>query len=507
MSTTPANGNVRTVAPAALLSLAGVTKRFPGTLALDDVSLACAPGEVLALVGENGAGKSTLIKILAGAYAPSGGTIEFAGERLSGLTPARARELGISVIHQEFNLVPELSVVANLFLGRERRTRSGRLDAARMAVEAADALGRVGARVDPAARVRELSVAQQQLVEIARVLLHRARLVVMDEPTAVLSGGELEQLLAVVMTLREEGIGVLYVSHHLQEVFRVADRVAVLKDGRLVGTWATAELDHDSLIRQMIGRPMTTVFPPSTEPGADVVLSARQLSVGAKLQNVSFDLHRGEVLGVGGLVGSGRTTLGQALFGLLRPSGNVEIEGRARPRLRRAIARGMSFVPEDRKEAGLVMGKTARFNLVLPSLSSLARFGLLGRRPQATLARELAGRVELPVDALERDVALLSGGTQQKVVIGKWLARPPVVAILDEPTRGIDIGAKAEVYAHIRSLTARGVAVVLISSDLLELIGMSDRILVLHEGAVAGELGREEATEEAVIRLATGAAA
>jgi ABC-type sugar transport system ATPase subunit len=490
-----------------LLSLAGVTKHFPGTLALDDVSLACAPGEVLALVGENGAGKSTLVKILAGAYAPDAGTIDLAGERVAAFTPARAQRLGISVIHQEFNLVPDMSVVANLFLGRERLTRGRRLDVARMTEDAARALAHIGAKVDPRAKVRYLSVAQQQLVEIARSLLHRSRLVVMDEPTAVLTGEEFENLLGVVTKLRDQGIGIIYVSHHLHEVFRVADRIAVLKDGRLVGTWRAGELDHDGLIRQMIGREMTRMFPAPTTPGTDAVLRVRHLSVGAKLRDVSFDLCRGEVLGIGGLVGSGRTTLGQAIFGLIRSTGAVEVLGRPRSRLRRAIASGMIFVPEDRKEAGLVMGKTARFNLTLPNLGSLTHLGVLQPRHEATLARTLAERVELPTAGLERDVALLSGGNQQKVVIGKWLARPPVVAVLDEPTRGIDVGAKAEIYSHIRSLATRGVAVLMISSDLIELIGMCDRILVLKDGALAGELDRRAATEEAIIRLATGAAA
>lgn len=506
MTTTPASANTRST-PSTLLSLAGVTKHFPGTLALDDVSLACAPGEVLALVGENGAGKSTLVKILAGAYAPDAGTIGLAGEIAAALTPARAQRLGISVIHQEFNLLPDMSVVANLFLGRELLTRRRRLDVARMTEDAAEALARIGAKVDPQAKVRYLSVAQQQLVEIARSLLHRSRIVLMDEPTAVLTGEELENLLGVVTKLRDEGIGIIYVSHHLQEVFRVADRIAVLKDGRLVGTWRADELDHDSLIRQMIGREMTRMFPAPMPPGTDAVLRVQHLSVGMKLRDVSFDLYRGEVLGIGGLVGSGRTTLGQAIFGVIRSTGVVEVLGRPRSRLRRAIASGMSFVPEDRKEDGLVMGKSARFNLALPNLGLLTRLGVLQPREEATLARTLAERVELPTVVLERDVALLSGGNQQKVVIGKWLARPPVVAVLDEPTRGIDVGAKAEIYSHIRSLAARGVAVLMISSDLIELIGMCDRILVLKDGALAGELDRRAATEEAIIRLATGAAA
>lgn len=504
-SISPAAPNKRSDHPT-LLSLSGVTKRFSGTLALDDVSLTCAPGEVLALVGENGAGKSTIVKILAGSFPPDAGAIEFAGERVKALTPARAQRLGISVIHQEFNLVPDMSVVSNMFLGRERLTLGRRLDVARMTEDAAEALARVGAHFDPRAKVRSLSVAQQQLVEIARSLLHRARLVVMDEPTAVLTGEEFERLVTVVGRLRDEEIAVIYVSHHLHEVFRIADRIAVLKDGGLVGTWNAGELDHDSIVRKMIGREMRKMFPEPTEPGTDAVLRVRHLSVGSKLRDVNFELHRGEVLGIGGMVGSGRTTLGQAVFGLIPSSGTTELLGQPRSRLRRAIASGMCFVPEDRKEDGLVMGKSARFNLALPNLRSLSRLGFLQRLEELKLVSALAERVKLPASAIERDVALLSGGNQQKVVLAKWLARPPKVAILDEPTRGIDIGAKSEIYTHIRSLATWGTAVLLISSDLLELIGMCDRILVLKDGEIAGSLDRLSATEEAIVRLATGVA-
>lgn len=492
------------VAP--LLQLDNVSKRFPGVQALDSVSLTCYPGEVLALVGENGAGKSTLIKILAGAHQPDSGTITFGGDRIGAFAPAAARKLGISVIYQEFNLVPGMSVLQNMFLGQEVTTL-GRLDVAGMARLARAQLDKIGAHVDLRAPIAALSVAQQQQVEIARSLLGRSRLIVMDEPSAVLAGEELERLLRTVQTLRSQGLAVLFVSHRLSEVFRVADRVAVLKDGQLVGVWPAEELNHDELVRQMIGRPVSSVFPKSRHTPKEAVLRVRNLSTSGKLQGLTFDVRQGEIVGIGGLVGSGRTTLVRALFGEIRHTGTVELAGRPRPRIRQAIRAGVSLVPEDRKEAGLVLGKSVRFNLSLPNLSSLASGGLLRRASEDELVGNLARQVSLPEDHLNRDVSLLSGGTQQKVVLGKWLARPPTVAILDEPTRGIDIGAKTEIYEHIRALADAGVAVLVVTSDLIELLGLSDRILVLRDGRLTGELSQAEATEEAVMRLATGAGA
>ncbi len=488
-----------------LLRVRGVTKRFPGVVALENISLDCWAGEVHALVGENGAGKSTLIKILAGAYAPDGGSIEFGGRRYQALSPELARTIGISAIHQEFNLVPDMSVAENMFLGVELHNRAGVVNQRRMAERARERLARLGSRLDVTMPVSSLTVAEQQIVEIAKALLTDARLIVMDEPSAVLGGRELERLLEVVQALRQHGVAVLYVSHRLAEVFRVSQRVTVLKDGRLVGTHPTADATQDGLIRMMIGRSLTGGFPSATRPPGSVILTVRNLRVGSFLKGVSFELHEGEILGIGGLVGSGRTTLARALFGAERYEGTVEVEGRPR-RMRSpvvAIASRMSLVPEDRKQAGLVLGKTVRFNVSLPHVRRLSRLGVVLRALESRLVRALVDQVSLQPPDPDRDVAYLSGGNQQKVVLAKWLAQTPRIVILDEPTRGIDVGAKAEIYQQVRGLADRGAGLIMISSELLELLGMSDRILVLCEGRLTGELSKAAATEEALMQLAT----
>ena len=489
-----------------LLVVDGLSKQYPGVTALDSVSMTVLAGEVHALVGENGAGKSTLIKILAGAQAPTGGRLVFDGREYAALTPQDSRALGISVIHQEFNLVPEMTVVENMFLGHEARTRLRTLDRRAMRRMAAQQLERVGRAVDLDARIADLTVAEQQLVEIARALLGQSRLLVMDEPSAVLAGDELHELMATVRRLQAQGVAVIYVSHRLDEIFELADRATVLKDGKVVDARPVAQLDHDTLVQLMIGRSLSGTFPPPASAPGDVVVCIRKLTVKDTLFDIDLEIRAGEVLGLGGLVGSGRTTLAHALFGVERYHGTVQVDGqqmRGRHTPAAAVKKGLTLVPEDRKEAGLVLGRTGRFNLALPNLRTASSGGFIQRSALAQTVRRLAANVELRDEYLDRDVTFLSGGNQQKVVIGKWLSEPPRLAILDEPTRGVDVGAKAEIYKQIRALADGGTAVLMISSDLIELIGMSDRIAVLHEGRLTGELSRQEATEEAVMRLAT----
>ena len=493
-----------------LLAVCGVSKRYPGVQALDRVEVAVLAGEVHALVGENGAGKSTLIKILSGATPPDEGVVVFDGEEYSSLTPVVARHLGISVIHQEFNLISEMTVAENMFLGTEGRNRLGLLKKGEMLDRAAQQIRALGRDIDVQSRIVDLTVAEQQLVEIARALLFRSRLVVMDEPSAVLAGEELEHLMAVVRHLRDDGVAVIYVSHRLDEVFDISDRVTVLKDGKLVDTRATAELDRDTLVRLMVGRPIESTFPPPATSSGRVTVQIRDLAVRGALSGVDLDVHAGEVLGIGGLGGSGRTSLAHALFGVVKHTGSVRVEGRSLPRRRspaRAIKSGMTFVPEDRRQAGLFLGRSVKFNLALPNLTAVAPGGVVKPARLDSTVRRLMAAVRLRPADIGRDVAFLSGGNQQKVVLGKWLASTPKFAILDEPTRGVDVGAKAEIYQQIRALAESGTAVMMLSSDMVELLGMSDRIAVLREGELAGILSRDEADEEAVMRLATPGAA
>ena len=494
----------------ALLEMRSIVKRFPGVVALAGVSFACRAGEVHALVGENGAGKSTLIKLLAGTYPPDDGEIVVAGERFDRVTPQESQRIGIAVIHQEFTLLPELSVAENLSLGREPRTRLGLVDVRAMRRRAVELLAQLGVRLDVRTPVSSLTVAQQQIVEIAKALAVDARLVVMDEPSAVIAGEELEQLFGVVESLRARDVGVIYISHRLAEVFRLGDRVTVLKDGAVVGTRSVVDTSRDELVRMMVGRSLDEEFPASASTPGEVVLEANGLTVGETLHDVSLELRAGEILGVAGLVGSGRTSLGLALFGARRASaGALTIAGRSgQPRSpREAIRRGIVFVPEDRKAQGVLLEESVRVNLGLPILGRLGRFGLVDRRAEARLAERTVRSLDIRPALPGRTVKFLSGGNQQKVALGKWLAVEPKVLILDEPTRGVDVGGKLEIYRQIRALTASGIAVLMISSELPEILGLSDRILVLCEGRVTGVLERGEADEERIIRLATGHAA
>jgi len=498
-----------------LLVAREIRKQFPGVLALDGVSATVRRGEVLALVGENGAGKSTLMKVLAGVYQPDGGEIEYLGKPVRFSGPLAAMKAGISLIHQELNLAENLSVQDNLFLGRET-TIGGPLKLLdqRGAGRAGGALlERVGLAASYLSKlVGDLPPGQKQLVEIARALGLDAKLLIMDEPTSSLTQTETDRLYEVIAALKAEGVSVVYISHRLAEIRRCADRAIVLRDGRNAGELAKEELTHANLVRMMIGRDLKQFFPRHHRgtAGATVLELDGVTYSGGPQHPASLSVRAGEVLGMAGLVGAGRTELSEAVFGLRSlASGRIVLDGRP-IRIRRpadAIRAGIFLAPEDRRKNGLVLEDSVGANLSLPNLDRITDFDLIDAPAERKLHSESIAQLAVKTPSAAQAVGLLSGGNQQKVVFGKWLARGPKVLILDEPTRGVDVGAKTEIYALIDELTGRGVAVWMITSDMEELLGMADRVAVMHEGRIAGELTRAELTEEAVMNLATGGGA
>ena len=487
-----------------LLCAAGLTKSFPGVRALDGVDFELHRGEIHALVGENGAGKSTLIRLLGGAEVPDRGEIRLEGEPLPQGDPLAARRRGISIVYQELTLVPELSVADNMFLGRERGRallRRGEMGCAAQAL-----LDGLGATFSAAARVRSLSLAQQQLVEIARALLGESRVLILDEPSAVLSGPELQRLFDALRDLRSRGLGVVYISHRLEEVLALADRVTVLRDGRRVAVAPVAGLDRSQLIRWMVGRDVSEEFPRRAPAPGPIVLEARHLASAPRFADVSLSVRQGEVVGLFGLVGAGRTSVGLALFGALESQGGLRLEGRP-VRFRspaEAIAAGLGYVTEDRKARGLFPLLGAGENITLSYLRTFTRLGLLSASRERAAAAAAARDLDLRAADLDQRAATLSGGNQQKLLLARYLLRPRKLLILDEPTRGIDVGARAEIYGLISRLTSQGLAILMISSDLTEVLGMADRVVVMHEGLTVGELSRPKATPERVMELATG---
>ena len=490
---------------APLLEMAGIDKSFPGVRALRHVDLDLHAGEVLALLGENGAGKSTLIKVLGGAYLSDAGSIRIDGRRVHIDNPIDAQQAGVAIIYQEFNLVPYLSARENIFLGRED-ARAGFVRRADEHARARELFGRVGVAIDPEALCADLTVAQQQVVEIVKALGVSARIIVMDEPSAALTGREVQRLFGVIRDLKSQGIGVIYISHRLEEVFEIADRVTVLRDGELVGTRGVEDLTREKMIEMMVGRTIEDEFPRRRSEPGEARLVVRGLARGAKVRNVSFSVRRGEVLAVTGLVGAGRTETMRLIFGADPPdAGEILLDGR-RLKIRSprdAIACGICLLTEDRKAQGLVLGLSVRENFGLPNMGQFSRFGFVRpRRERDALGRFVSAlRIKIPhQDQLARN---LSGGNQQKVVLAKWLQANCDVVIFDEPTRGIDVGAKYEIYVLINELAAAGKAVVMVSSELPEVLGMSDRILVMHDGRITGEIADvASATQEQVLALA-----
>jgi ribose transport system ATP-binding protein len=491
---------------APFLEMLNISKAFGGVQALRDVSFSCRKGKVHALLGENGAGKSTLIKILAGAYQADSGEIVFKDRRYASFTAREAMTCGISIIYQELNLVQHMTVAENIFLGREPRNQFGVIGTRRMTKESAELLGRLHTQISPSARVGDLTIAGQQMVEIAKALSQNADLIVMDEPSAILAGQELDSLFATIRSLVDEGVSIVYISHRLNEVFEIADDSTVLKDGRVVGAQPIADVTRARLIQMMVGRPLEEIFPRPTRPRGAPVLTATNVTTERLRRPANLTLHAGEILGLAGMVGAGRTEVARALFGAdaLR-SGEIRFKDTPiRPRSpKEAVDAGLALVPEDRKTQGLLLDQSIRTNITLASLSKFTRFGVIQRRRETETVRRVQRELSINMASSELEAQYLSGGNQQKVVLAKWLQTSPTAIIFDEPTRGVDVGAKFEIYQLIRQLADRGVAILMISSELVEILGMSDRVVVMHESQIVGELSRDEATEERIVELAT----
>jgi rhamnose transport system ATP-binding protein len=489
-----------------VLSLHGVAKAFGPIQALDDVSIDLYAGEAHALVGENGAGKSTLVKMFAGVHMPDVGRVLAAGDEVVLASPADALAAGIAVIYQEPTLFPDLSVVENIFIGRQPLRSGRRIDRKAMHEQVEDIFRRLGVRLDPDRVARGLSIAEQQLVEIAKALSLDARVIVMDEPTAALSAVDVERLFRVAVTLRESGVAILFISHRLEEVFQLCQRVTVLRDGKLVLSQELDGLDADALVRAMVGRGLPERETAEQTVG-DVVLDVQRLSREGVFLDVSFQVRAGEILALAGLVGAGRSEVARAVFGIdAYDAGSVTMAGR---RLRRAsptaaMAAGIGFVPEDRRQQGLVMSASIMRNVALASLRRLSRFGLVRSSAERGFAADWALRLQIKYGRLSNPVSSLSGGNQQKVVLAKWLARRPRLLIVDEPTRGIDVATKAEVHRLLDELAGEGVAILMISSELPEVLRVADRIVVMREGRLVAELDHAGASEERIVAAATG---
>ncbi|MCL4369536.1 MAG: sugar ABC transporter ATP-binding protein [Chloroflexi bacterium] len=492
-----------------MLEIRGLTKAYPGTVALDGVDFDACDGMVNVIVGENGAGKSTLVKIVAGAVQKDAGTIAIDGERVDISDPHHAQRLGIAVIYQEFSLLPELSIAENIFLGREAvRALPGVVDFKKMRALTDELLASLGLNVPSTTPVRELTNPQRQMVEIAKALSQGAKILLMDEPSAVLTEAELVSLYRAIDRLKERGVAIVYISHRLDDVFRVADRITVLKDGQLVGSMEAGKTNPDAVVAMMVGREIDYAQTPRDESAAQkTIMEVRGYSRGNAVRQVSFQLRTGEILGLAGLVGSGRTELARLIFGADRKdSGELIFEGK-KVEVRRpsdAIRLGIGLLPEDRKTEGLLLEMSVKSNVCLAGQSHFQRFGILNGRRETRTAEQFVKNMRIRTPSVDQLAMFLSGGTQQKVVLAKWLATECKVVILDEPTRGIDVGARAEIYQILRDLRDRGYAIVVISSDLPEVVRLCDRTLVMYKGRIVKELSRQEATVETLLAYSVG---
>ncbi len=490
-----------------LLNIQGLTKRYPGVLALDDVSFSAQPGEVHGLVGANGAGKSTLIKILAGAIHPDKGAIFLNSEQVLPLSPRKSQEIGIQVIHQELNLVPHMSVMENIFLGYEARTNHFFTDDREMRKSSAQLLEGLGVNISPDVQLGSLSVSFQQMVAIAAALRRKAVLLVLDETTAAITGEEIDHLFIRVCKLRDLGLGFIYVSHQIDEIFEICDRVSILRDGKYIATQNVKNTSKAEIISLMVGSQMSDEFPKGIIKKGYPVLSVNNLTQKGKFNDVSFEIRRGEILGFFGLVGAGRTELFKAIFGMAHAtSGFIAYNGikKVIKKPSQAVKLGLGFLPEDRKKEGLLLKMSVLHNISLPSINKISKFGLIRSNKERHIAKKQVDDLKIITPNLNQKVEFLSGGNQQKVILAKWLATKPSLLILDQPTRGIDVRAKREIYKIIHSLAQEGHAIILISDELQEILGLSDKIVVMHEGNVGGVFNKKDVSQEIILHTAYG---
>lgn len=491
-----------------MIKLTGITKEFPGVKSLDNVDFEAKASEIHALLGENGAGKSTLIKIISGAYIPEDGIIHFNGRERTWSSPKEAKDAGIHVIYQELVQFPELTVAENILIGDLPKNRFGKIDYRRMTAKASEVLERLGHQIDPSDLMKDLSLADQQMVEIAKSLVAESKLLILDEPTSLLSSKEADILFEIVERLRQANVCVIYISHRLDEIFRIADRVSVLKDGHYVGTHSVSELNRDQLVEMMVGRELRKIYPTKQLPPMEAapILSVRNLNAPPRIKDVSFDLYPGEVLGLAGLVGAGRSDLAHAIFGSQkRLNGVVTLAGESfnTPTPRKAIDRGLGMLTEDRKGEGLMMLIDASKNITAPCLKEFTRFPGIDRKSEIRATVDEINRFQIAIPSPVSNVAKLSGGNQQKLLFGRWTRACHRVLILDEPTRGVDVGAKVEIYKIIRDLADEGLGILVISSELSEIIGLCTRVAVMREGNINGEVTGDAINEASIMRLAT----
>lgn len=489
-----------------VLELKNISKSFSGVEVLHSVSFSLNKGEVHALLGENGAGKSTLVKIITGVHQPDGGEIYLNGEQVHFSNAHESRQAGIAAIYQELTLFPDLDVAENIFAGRQPTGTGGRIAWNQLYKEADQLLSSLGVRLDLKQKARNLSIAQQQMIEIARAFSIHARILIMDEPTSSLTLNEVADLFRLVRRLRSEGTPIIFISHRLEELFEIADRVTVLRDGSYVGTREMDNVTRDDLIKMMVGRTISTLFPKQDVQAGETILKVQNLGREGIFKDISFELHKGEILGMAGLVGARRTDVARALFGVQPPtSGTIEVEGKqvAITSPQEAINLGIAYVPEDRQKHGLIPPMDLISNISLPVLGEYVRGGMLQNKAERKAAFEAATQMEVRASSIWQKARELSGGNQQKIVLAKWLSTDPKILILDEPTRGIDVGTKAAVHALMSELAQQGMAIIMISSELPEVIGMSDKIIVMHEGSITARFTREEATQEKIMAAAT----
>ncbi|WP_019123363.1 sugar ABC transporter ATP-binding protein [Brevibacillus massiliensis] len=491
-----------------ILELQHICKEFSGVKALSDVSLTVYPGSVHALVGENGAGKSTLIKILTGAYSKTSGTITFQGQEIEQMDPKLSKKLGIHCIYQELNVARYQTVAENVFLGTQPTTRFGLIDWKKMNRAAKEIFSSLQIDINPKQLVKDISIAQKQMVEIARAISQNAKILIMDEPTSSLSERETEVLLSLVEELKQKGVSILYVSHRMDEIFRVCDTVTVLRDGQHIKTLPMNEVKNvDTLVELMVNRKVTDYFNKVDAPLGEPILSVQNLAKSGVLKNISFELRRGEILGIAGLVGAGRTEIAQALFGLLKKdTGDIYIDHQ-KVEIKKpsdAIKLGIGFVTENRKETGLALKQSVRANITMSNLKKYVKYLLVNKQAEKKAAEEYKKKLNIKTATLEQPISTLSGGNQQKAILSRWIIQEPRILILDEPCRGVDVGAKAEIFAQISQLAQQGVGIIMISSEIPEIVGMSDRAIVMREGRIAGILEKPAITPDNILKLAFG---